>query len=223
MKPFIDLFLRPIGNPRQLLDIAYELGFGGVGLASNEEHTKLDVIHRIDLDPTNTNELLRALRKSRWNTEVITVNCRSKSVARQAGKDRRVDLISFPVTEKWEGNHLDRQQAGLMQSSGCGYFIDLSLLMIDDRYLLRKRIEFLKRNLQNAMKREIPVVASSGATDVWGLRDPHSIASLLGLLNVDEANALEMISANPKAMIDKNRGKLKDSYIVSGVCVIKDE
>ncbi|MBD3171191.1 hypothetical protein GF326_01840, partial [Candidatus Bathyarchaeota archaeon] len=53
------------------------------------EPDNLDIVKRVDLEPGNPNELLKDLRQCRWNTEVITVKCRKKSVARQAGRDRR--------------------------------------------------------------------------------------------------------------------------------------
>ena len=183
----------------------------------------MDIVSRIDLSPNNTDELLKCLRSYRRKTEIITVNCRNKSVARQAGRDRRVDLINYPLLDTGKRNYLDRQQAGLMRDSGCGYMIDLSQLLVDNQFLLRKRIEFIKNNKENALKRGVLVVASSCAPDIWGLRDPISLAALLSLIDVDEDHALDMISNNPNLIVEKNRAKLKDSYIVQGVWVIEDE
>ena len=222
MRCFTELCLKP-ENPEEIISLVKSLGYSSIGLSEKIESDTIDIVSRLDLNPKNPNELLRSLRNQRWKTEVITVNCRSKSVARQAGKDRRVDLITYPILDKWKNNHLDRQQAGLMRDSGSGYLIDLSQLLIDDAYLLRKRIEFIKRNKDNAVKRGVPVVASSCATDVWGLRDPHGLAALLSLIDVDEDHGLDMVSNNPYGLVDKNRVKLKDSYILEGVWVIEDE
>lgn len=186
------------------------------------ESDKLDIVKRVDLEPGNPNELLKNLRQIRWNTEVITVKCRKKSVARQAGRDRRVDLVSYPFTRNWKQNYLDRQQAGLMRDSGCGYLIDLSELITDDPYYLRKNIEYLKRNKDNAEKKDLPVVASSCACTVWGMRDPQGLASLLSLLDVDQDHALDMISNTPNGLVARNREKLKDEYIQPNVWVIEE-
>jgi RNase P/RNase MRP subunit p30 len=199
------------------------LGYSAIGLNTKVDSADLDVIKRLDLDPKNPNELLRSLRSNRWKTEIITVNCRNKSVARQAGRDRRVDLITYPMVDNWRNNHLDRQQARLMRDSGCGYLIDTSQLLVDDPHVLRKRIEFIKRNTDNALKRGVSVVATSCAVDVWGLRDPNGMAALLSLLDVDENLVLEMVSSIPHELVVRNRGKLKTSYIASGVWVIEDE
>lgn len=222
MRYFTDLFLKP-DNPEEIISVVKSLGYSSIGLTEKIESTGIDVVSRLDINPKNPNELLRNLRSHRWKTEIITVNCKTKSVARQAGRDRRVDLITYPIVDKWKNNHLDRQQAGLMRDSGTGYLIDLSQLLVVDSYLLRKRIDFIKRNKDNAVKKGVPVVASSCATDIWGLRDPYGLAALLSLLDVDEEYALDMVSSIPFGLVEKNRAKLKDSYILEGVWVVEDE
>ena len=222
MRHFTDLCLNT-KRPKEVISTAKMLGYSTIGLSHQVKFEGIDVVTRLDLDPRNTNELNRVLRNSRWHNEIITVNCRTRSLARQAGRDNRVDLITFPVVEKWKENHLNHKQAGLMRDSGCGYLVNLSLLPTNDAYALSKRIEFLKRNIYNALKRDVPVVASSYSVDKWGLRDPYGLTSLLGLLGVDEDKALDMVSSVPYEMVKRNRGKLKDSYIVQGVWVIEDE
>ena len=202
------------------MESAKSLDYSLVGMAGK---TNLDVVKRLDLDPKNQNQLNQSLRSNRWKTEVIVVNCRNKSVARKAGQDRRVDLVTYPVSDKWKHNYLDRQQAGLMRDSGTGYLIDASKLLATDAYVLRKNIEYLKRNLEIAVKRGIPIVVSSFASEPLELRDPYGLAALLTLLDVDEEHALEMVSTNPYQMVIHNRAKLKDSYIQDGVWVIEDE
>lgn len=219
MRQFTEIGLRP-KDTELMFESAKTLGYSLVGF---DKQTDLDVIKRLDLDPKNQNQLNQSLRSNRWRTEVITVHCRNKSVARKAGQDNRVDLVTYPVSDKWKRNYLDRQQAGLMRDSGSGYLVDVSKLLVTDAFVLRKNIEFLKRNLEIAVKRGVPVVASSFATEPLGLRDPHGLAALLSLLDVDEDHALAMVSTNPYTMVMRNRIKLKDSYIQDGVWVIEDE
>ena len=133
------------------------------------------------------------------------------------------EKMKYQIIDRWKNNYLDRQQASLMRDSGSGYLIDLSQLLTNNSTLLRKRIQFIKRNKDNAIKRGIPVVASSFATDSWGLRDPYGLAGLLNLIEIYKEKALDMISINPNRLVERNRAKLKDSYIVEGVWVIKDE
>ena len=55
----------------------------------------LDFVTRTDLTPRSPGELLSSLRRFRRKFEVISAKCNSKPVARQAAKDRRVDLLGF--------------------------------------------------------------------------------------------------------------------------------
>jgi len=210
-------------KPKEIISTAKLLGFNSIGLNKQFNSDEIDIIQRHDLEPKNPTDLKNQLRKNRWHFEIITVKCLTKAVARQAGRDRRVDLISFPLIDEWKRNHLDKQQANLMKASGCGYLIDLSLLLTDDPDILRKRILFLKRNIDNALKNNITIVASSCAKNALELRDPYGLVALLSLLNVKQENALEMISTAPWSLVEKNRAKLKDSYIAQGVWVIEDE
>lgn len=221
MRHFTELCLKP-DIPEVMISLAKTLGFSSVGLLKEVDDESIDVVKRLDLDPKNPNELIRSLRSSRWNNEIITVNCRTKAVARQAGKDNRVDLITYPLSDKWKQNFLDPQQVNLMKDSGCGYLIDLSQLLNDDRYVLGKRIELLKRNAHNALRKDIPVIASCFAADKWGIRDPYGLASLLSLLDIDEELALDTISRFPNEIITQNREKQKDTYILPGVWVIEE-
>ena len=60
------------------------------------KNVRIDFASRVDLRPRTPDELIRDLRKLRRRFEVVAVMCESKGVARQAAKDRRVDLLNFP-------------------------------------------------------------------------------------------------------------------------------
>ena len=108
----------------------------------------------------------------------------------------------------------------MMRDSGAGFEVCLSDLLVDDRVGLIKRIGIIKKSLNIALKHDLPVVASSGAQDVYGMRDPIGLASLLSLLGVDDEPALDMVSRVPNGVIDENRAKLGPNFIEPGVWII---
>lgn len=71
---------------------------------------------RVNLRPRNPDELLSQLRRLRRKFEVICVLCESKEVARQAAKDRRVDLLSFPLLD-FRRRFFDRAEAELARAA----------------------------------------------------------------------------------------------------------
>jgi len=225
MREFIDLSLNPEDKTTidLMLQEAKALGYVAVGMEKRESDI-IDVITRVDLHPRNQNELGRQLRKLRRRTEVIVVHCGSKSVARQAAHDHRVDLVRFPVDRDTKKRiYLDRRQAGMMRDTGIGFEVCIKDLLEDDRHLLAKRIVTIKKSLDIAIKHDLPVVASSGAVDRYGLRDPQGLDALMSLLGVDYEQALDMVSTNPMRIVADNREKLKDSYILPGVWLIESD
>jgi RNase P/RNase MRP subunit p30 len=225
MREFVDLSLKPKDETAldSMLQKAKALGYTAVGIEKTDSDI-IDVINRVDLYPRNQNKLGKHLRKLRHYTEVIVVHCESKSVARQAARDHRVDLIRFPVDRAtMKRLYLDRRQAGMMRDSGAGFEVSIKDLLVDDRHLLAKRIVAIKKSLDIAIKYGLPIVASSGAEDRYGLRDPHGLAALMSLLGVDCEPALDMVSTNPMCLVSDNREKLKNSYILPGVWVIESE
>ena len=225
MREFVDLSLMPKDETAYelMLKTAKALGYSAAGLEKTDSDV-IDIIHRVDLYPRNQNELGKQLRKLRHSSEIIVVHCGNKSVARQAAHDHRIDLVRFPVDRDTNKRlYLDRRQAGIMRDSGVGFEVCIKDLLIDDRHLLAKRIVTIKKSLDIAIKNSLPVVASSGAENMYGLRDPHGLASLTSLLGVDIELALDMVSTNPMHLVTANREKLKNSYVLPGVWVIETE
>ena len=62
------------------------------------KNENIDFVSRTNLYPENPKELLRELRTYRRKFEIIAVRCNTKEIARQAAKDRRVDIIQFSIT-----------------------------------------------------------------------------------------------------------------------------
>lgn len=223
MRNFVDLGVYPSeGKFNQICDAAKQLGYSRIGVESKQNSSQLDQVRRIDLHPINQNDLGKQLRKLRTKTEIITVHCKTKGVSRQAAHDNRVDFVRFPLSRGKRVQYLDHRQAGLMKDTGVGYELSVGDILVNDRFELLKRIGIIKKSLGLALKKDIPVVASSGAKDILGLRDPHGLASLVTLLGVEDEDALDMISCTPNKIIDENRSKLGPNFIEPGVWILDE-
>jgi ribonuclease P/MRP protein subunit RPP1 len=206
----------------KLLAIAKQLGYTTIGLGYPLKSGVLDLVHRVDLNPRNQNDLGKQLRKLRKKTEIITVYCNSKSISRQAARDSRIDLLRFPIKGGKGIAFLDRQQAGLMRDSGVGFEVSIHDLLVSDRFHLLKRIGIIKKSLDIALKHDLPIVTTSGARDIFNLRDPFGLASLLNLLDMDLEIGLETISTVPNEIITENRAKLNQKYVEPGVWILEE-
>ena len=215
MRKYIDLHLRPStpDKVKEMLTLASELGFRQV--ASTTQVTGVDSritsATRLDLEAKRSRDLLEALNKSRRRYDIIAVKCLTKEVARQAAKDDRVDILKFPDDPILRRhNRLDHHEAELIEGTEHAYEIDACDLITNSPMHLAKVINQIKRDLVVAVKHDIPIILSSGASTPLSIREPRALTALASLLDIEEDNAADMISTIPEAILMKNHLKLKE-------------
>jgi len=184
------------------------------------QENKMDFASRVNLKPRTPNELIRSLRKLRRRFEVIAVMCESKQVARQAAKDRRVDLLNFPGRNRRK-RFFDKAEAELASNALGSLEINMKpLLTVEGRARIRL-LSSLRREVTIAQKFQIPIVISSGASNELLMRKPREIAALTSLFDLDKSSAIEAISKNPMAIIKRNREKLSPKFVAPGIRMIR--
>jgi ribonuclease P/MRP protein subunit RPP1 len=226
MRTFVDLHLKP-GTPSEIasmLETAKKLGFSGVAVtrADSSPGTQegLDVINRIDLKPRNQRDLTSSLNRVRRRYEVVSVECASKSVARQAAKDHRVDILNFlPSASNRKKVGFDHQEASLASGSNCVYEVNACDILGQGPLALSKLLPILRREVENARRYDVPVVLSSGATEPLLMRGPRDLSALMGLID-GEVDGLDTVSTNPWRVVKVNREKLRRGFVVPGVKVV---
>ena len=184
------------------------------------QETKLDLATRVDLRPRTKNELLQQLRRLRRKFEIICVYCETKEVARQAAKDRRVDLLNFPLLD-FRKRFFDRPEAELATNSLAALEIDTKPLLVLNGPPRVRLLSNLRREVGIAKNYHVPIVISSGANSEIDLRRPREIAAVASLFGMDEVSALEAISTIPMAMLNRNREKLDPGFVAPGIHIVK--
>jgi len=222
MRRFIDLQILPgPGKTAEMLSHANHLGYTAVGCGGDTpSDAPIDVISRLDIAPRSQQDLQRMLKGNRRKHEVISVLCLSKGVARRAAKNPKVDLLRFPRCPSRRTVWLDRQQASLAGEGGCQFEVVASDLLTQDPKKLGYVIKQLEKEVLNARRYDVPVVLSSGADSVHGMRDPRSLAALMSLIGLGEEESLDLVSVNPWALVERNRDKFSASYVSPGVRVM---
>ncbi len=181
----------------------------------------LDFVSRADFKPRNQEDLMRFLRKFRRKLEVICIICDDKEIARQAAKDRRVDLLNFPSLD-YHKRFFDRAEAELASCSQTALEVDIKPLMIMEGPPRVRLLSSLRREVAIAREFHIPIVVSSGVGEEHLMRMPRNLASVAYLFGLNETEALDAVSTNPTAIIFKNREKMSSSYIAPGISVLKE-
>ncbi len=238
-KTFADLHFRlnlkdPAATSVMINKVA-TLGYGlvAVPLASGtqaEEVAKLravcseaeiDFASRIDLRPRTQDELMYQLRRLRRKFEVVCVACENKAVARQAAKDRRVDLLNFPLLD-FRSRFFDKAEAELASNSLAAFEIDVRTLLVLEGPARIRLLSSLRREVAIAKEFHVPIVVSSGAAEERLLRRPREMAALAFLFGLDEASALKAVMHNPVAIVKRNREKLSSKFVAPGIRVVKE-
>ena len=204
-RAFADLHLRlnvKDATTTRMINKAAALGYGLVASplapeARADEIAKLqtvckeagiDFASRVDLRPRTENELMQQLRRLRRKFEVVCVSCENKAVARQAAKDRRVDLLNFPLLD-FRRRFFDRAEAELACNSLSGLEVDVKPLLVLEGPVRVRLISSLQREAAVAMAFGVPIVVSSGVSTELLLRKPRDMAALAFLFGLDETSA----------------------------------
>ncbi len=181
---------------------------------------KLDFASRVDLCPRTKDQLTHLIRKLRRKFEVVSVVCENKEVARQAAKDRRVDLLSFQSLD-YRGRFFDWAEAELASSSLAGLEVDVKPLLVLEGPARIRFLSCLRREVSIAREFHVPVVVSSGVSAEMLLRKPREIAAFSSLFGLNEVSALDAVSTNASTIVMRNRGKLSRGFVAPGIRIVK--
>ena len=235
---YADLHLRPNSKDpehvSQIINKASWLGYRLISLAfpsnlAEEEirrlvdvskEAKIDLASRVDLKPRTPRELIHGLRRFRRRFEIVAVICESKNVARQAAKDRRVDLLNFPSLD-FRNRFFDKAEAELASKGLASLEIDMKPLLILEGPVRIRLLSNLRRETSIAQDFHVPIVISSGVSDGLLMRKPRELAALASLFDLDEASAMEAVSRNPLAIVKRNRDKLSSRFVAPGIRIVR--
>jgi len=238
MKKFCDLNLRVSLRDsvlaEKMIKKASTLGYSYVGIplpanVQSEIVSKLrqlcadvgiDFITRVNLVPKKPGELLSQLRGFRRKFELVSVACLSKPVARQAAKDRRVDLISFPSLD-FRKRFFDVAEAELASNALASFEIEMCPLLSSAGFERIRLLSNLRKEVAIAEKFSIPVIISSGATNKFFMRTPRDFAAFSCLFDISPSSALSALSENPLVIVKRNRAKLSSDYVAPGIRVVR--
>jgi len=236
---FYDLHLHvPVndfGLAERMIKKAKWLGYTGIGVplppsvsdATLSQLRRLcsncdvDMATRIDLSPRNPDELLSQLRKYRRRFEIVAVSCRHNPVARQAAKDRRVDLLSFPAEAFRNRCYFDAASAKLSKSGLASLEVDVCQLILATSYDRIHLLAILRRETKMATKFSVPIILSSGAKTENLMHKSQDLAAIAYLFDMPSDYAIRAVSESPSSILGRNRAKLLPSFVAPGIRIIK--
>jgi ribonuclease P/MRP protein subunit RPP1 len=184
------------------------------------EEAAIGFASRVDLKPRTAEELLKDVRKLRRRFELVAVMCESKAVARQAAKDRRVDLLNFSQPD-FRRAFFDSAEAELASACLASLEVDVRPLLTQQGAARVRLLSLMRKEVQTAKEFHVPIVLSSGVSEEFLIRRPLDLAALSFLLGLDKDAATEAVSKNPMAIVRRNREKLSPRFIAPGIRVTR--
>jgi RNase P/RNase MRP subunit p30 len=148
------------------------------------------------------------------------VLCETKEVARQAAKDRRVDLLNFPLLD-FRRRFFDRAEAELASCGAAGFEVDVKPILVLEGPARVRFLSCLRREIAIALEFHLPIVVSSGVSESLLMRRPREVALLGSLFGLTGESALDAVSVTPAALVERNREKLGEGFVAPGVRVVK--
>ena len=224
MKKFADVNLN-IPDKEEMVKFAKELGFRtiAVSISENSQPSELlklgekygvEIVRRVNLKPSTVQELMIKLNQWRFSCVLIAVECRSAVIARQAARDRRVDLLNFPIQNL---KLFDKPEAELASEANAALEIVFNSVVKLERKMLPSVIGVLRWKIGVARKYKIPVIASSGAASLLEMRTPRDMAAFFQLCGLSVDESLNAFSKYPLEIIKKNKVKLNGKQVSVGV------
>ena len=236
-RAYIDLHvcadMNDLAKASDLIEKASRLGYSAVavpvqrsvevqmqGIRNVCRDLGVDLVSRVDFRPRNPDELLRNLRKHRRRFEIVAVLCDSKPVARQAAKDRRVDLLNFPQAD-FRRRFFDSAEAELASEGLACLEIDARPLLVLEGADRVRLLSSLRRETATATDFHVPIVMSSGVSDAMLIRKPMELAALSSLFGLPGNLAADAVSAIPSAIVRRNREKLGIEFVAPGIRLVR--
>jgi len=218
MAIYADILISPSQKEdlANMLLTAKHLGFTYVAVTSVNEVPEVDVkghsvkglkiVKRVIIDVEDKSEALSMIRKFRYKVQLISVKCNSLGLARFAARDRRVDILMLP--KSFQLKFADKSEVRLALQGNTA--VEISLKELIHSKNLSKILALYQRICLFARKVGVPIIISSGATNVYEMRSPHDMLSIALLLDIPLHYAQHCVSTFPVEIIERNIKKLEE-------------
>ncbi len=228
---FYDLYV-PGEDYDEIIETACEMGFHGIGLTHRYENKDLlnryledmdeigrediDIVRCCEINAKTAEEMKRAVGKVRQRVDIVEVVGGNFDINATAAKDRRVDILLHPEYKRKDPG-MDHKTTKMAAKNE----VTVGFVLHDLQHTYGKVrshvINHIKKSIGLCKKYEAEFIVTSGAKNIYGLRSPRDLASLLQVLGIGSSESMDAISTIPKKIVRKNRKKLGGKIKRGGV------
>ncbi|MFW9830664.1 MAG: RNase P subunit p30 family protein [Candidatus Thorarchaeota archaeon] len=192
-------------NYVKLFEIAHQLGYTGLALESSTPLPKellaesVQILQRLTISPRSATRLKARAEKLRRQSDLLVVHGRTKPIWLAAAEITVVDIIMLRDFQDFVA--VDSQVARAMSSNNKPIELCLHQLLSSKGSNRSRLIRAMRTALEFLVRSKCPLVLTSGANHVCGLRAPRDLAALCYLASVPEEVAKEAILQEPMKLV----------------------
>ena len=178
-----------------------------------ERYPEFDLVSAIEVTAERKGEVKKAIDKFRNNVDLIIVNAKDNNAMRAASERGEVDFISHAFVDQTSARGCAENNVGLAFD-----VVDFLEAFGIRRATLISKLHF---NLELARKYKIPILLTTGAQNVFGLRNPTQIVALAEAFGFRHEEAVKAVMQTPLEIVKANRDKKQGIEIGEGVRLVK--
>ena len=170
-------------------------------------NTDIDISIGAIVRAETSDQLKKMVRNVRKHVELVLVHGGDYRINREAVEMPEVDVLCHP--------ELDRRDCGMDHITVKSAAENKVAIEINFREILESFkkhrvyvISNMKKNIFLAKKYEAPIIVTSDAASIWGMRAGRELAAFAFLLGLPLADAINTVSVVPEKIIEVNREKL---------------
>lgn len=175
----------------------------------------IDIVTGVLVEGKKERSLLEKIIKVRRKVEVVLVNSNGNyKINRFACNRKEVDILC----NFWDEKGIGIDHICIKDAKENRVFFELCF----GEYLSNQKILIKFRECARVFKKSnAPVIITSGAENVLGLRKGMDLASLLSIFDFGLEKSIKAVSTAPESIVKENRKKLRQPVI--GVEILEDE
>lgn len=219
-----------------LAERAEKLGFTGIAVSDyvaeesdidriaqviEEAEASIDIHIGAKLKPEDAEDLGDMIGRFREEVEVMVVHGGDEAVNRAATGDARVDVLAHPEKGRKDSG-MDHVMVKQAAENKVAVQVNLSQLLGTYGKVRSHVLSHMRRNVKFCDHFDAPLIASSGAGSVWGMRAPREMASFPRVLGLDLEDSFDTVSSTPRRILERVEEVTSDSFIRPGVEVTSD-
>lgn len=158
-----------------------------------------DVYPGVMIEAENVRKLRGRIGSHRSRTVVLAVRGGSDRLNRAAVEDRRVDILSHPLTKK--GGGLNHVLARAAAKNRVAVEFDLGHITRDRGGSRVRALTGFRRNLELCRKYGAPMLLTSGALSRFDIRAPREMMAIAGLFGMTHEEAEQSLSSVPEEIL----------------------